>query len=220
MNFPKPSCYLISPGELTCENYQLKVEKLLDLFNNAIDSGISMIQIREKKLSIRLLFDLVSRTVSLRKESGTAILVNDRVDVAIAANADGVHLTSSSIPAKIIKNSFPAEMLVGVSTHSLDEVDQVRSNGADFAVFGPIYSTPSKTAFGLPQGIEELKRVVQAVSGFPVFALGGINETNMFESLDAGAAGIAAIRLFSESNDLSQVVRKIQERCETKRGLK
>lgn len=206
MKNAKPLIYLITDGTLTNENYLVKSKKLLDLIEVAINCGVSMIQLREKKISAGLLFKLVSKTIELRKNSDTKILVNDRADIALTAKADGVHLTANSISAKIIRQNFPKDFLIGVSTHKKEEVIAAKNDGANFCVFSPIFDTPNK---GEPKGLSELSKVVEAVSEFPVLALGGINEKNFINTLKAGASGIAAIRFLNDTEKLPQIVKKI-----------
>lgn len=207
MNIEKPLIYLISDGTINPKNYSSKSEKLLELIENAVVAGISMIQIREKKLETKLLFQLTSKAVKLKQNSNTKILVNDRADVALAAEADGVHLASNSIPINVIKQNLPSDFLIGVSTHSIKEVFQARDGGADFAVFGPVFSTPNK---GEPKGLEGLSEVVNMVNEFPVLALGGIDERNIHAVLQTGCGGLAAIRLLNDVEKLPKIVKIIR----------
>lgn len=171
-----------------------------------------MIQIREKNLSARNVFEITKRVAEIAKTSNdksTKILVNDRADIALAANADGVHLTSESLSAKIIRQNFPQNFIIGTSCHSLEDVEKSKTEGADFATFSPIFETPSKTKYGKPQGLEKLREVCETVKTFPVIALGGINITNFAECLNVGANGIAAIKLFDDAEKLQEIVKKI-----------
>lgn len=210
MKSDKPLIYLITSGELTSQNYSANSQKLLQIIETAIFAGVSMVQIREKQLPARLLFKLTQAVIKIRHKSQTKVLVNERVDVAFAAQADGVHLPSNSISTKIIRSISPPGFIVGVSTHNLDEVLDAKTNGANFAVFSPIFFTQSKAKYGQPQGVEKLIEVVNAVNNFPVIALGGINEENFEEVLNAGANGIAAIKLLNEIDKISDIIKKIQ----------
>jgi thiamine-phosphate pyrophosphorylase len=149
------------------------------------------------------------------ERSATRILVNDRVDVALAENADGVHLGESSMPvaevARFVKRTAsPAEFLLGVSCHSIEGARSAAADGAVYIFFGPIFATPSKAQFGRPQGLERLAEVCRAVS-IPVVAIGGITLDNVDACLTAGAAGIAAIRLFQNSRDPAALVHSLHE---------
>ena len=124
--------------------------------------------------------------------------MNDRFDIARAAGADGVHLTTRSLPTNVVRSICGDDFLIGVSTHSLETALNARAEGADFIVFGPVFDTESKRAFGEPQGLDKLREVTKALEGFPVIAIGGINRENADECFRAGASGIAAIRLFNE----------------------
>jgi thiamine-phosphate pyrophosphorylase len=157
-------------------------------------------------MNARTLCELTSRASALTRGTNTKLLVNDRADIARVAGADGVQLTSQSVTADVIRRSFGSDFLIGVSTHSLDEAQRAREQGADFVVFGPVFETESKKAFGQPQGIEKLSELAAKVDPLPVIAIGGISLKNAAECLRAGASGIAAIRLYQDANDLSEIV--------------
>ena len=143
-----------------------------------------------------MLYELATRTAAILNGSITRLLVNDRFDIARAAGAHGVHLTSRSLPASVVRQSCGEDFLIGVSTHSLETALDARAAGADFIVFGPVFETESKRAYGAPQGLDKLREVANALQGFPVLAIGGINLQNSAECLHTGASGIAAISLF------------------------
>jgi thiamine-phosphate pyrophosphorylase len=186
---------------------------LLEKIDCAACAGVDWIQIREKDLSGRELMSLICEAVK-RVPSHCRILVNDRLDVAIAADAAGVHLGEQSIPAAQAKRlanerKGAREFLVGVSAHSLQSVREAEQNGADYVIFGPVFATPSKIGFGEPQGLKKLEYACRSVS-VPVMAIGGITLENARECAAAGAAGIAAIRLFREAGDLRTVVQALR----------
>jgi len=156
-----------------------------------------LFQIREKSLPARVLYDLVSRAAEITRGSKTRLLVNDRSDIARAAGADGVHLTTRSLPADVVRQVYGPEFLIGVSTHSLEEARAARDAGADFVVFGPVFETGSKRSFGEPQGLDKLRQVTGELREFPVLAIGGITFENVGACFQAGASGIAAIRLLN-----------------------
>ena len=203
----QPLIYLITDGEITENNFLIKSKITLQLIQTAVDVGVQLIQMREKSLPARLVFQLTVKAARITKHSNTKLLVNDRADIARAANADGVHLTSSSIPTEIIRQNFPDEFIIGVSAHSIEKAQLAQFGGADFVTYSPIFYSPNK---GEPQGVETLRQVCETLDTFPVIVLGGINETNFAETLDAKAKGVAAIRLFTDNNKLPDIVKRIQ----------
>lgn len=180
----------------------------LELLRLAAQSGIQLIQIREKDLSARALAEFTRQAIDLARPLGAKVLVNDRLDVALAAGADGVHLRVNSLPVLEVRTLTTGlgrkDFLIGVSTHSLTEARMAEAGGADFIVCGPVYDTPSKREYGAPMGLEKLAEICQMVE-LPVLALGGISLSNLREPLQQGAAGIAAIRLFTEAGNLQQL---------------
>jgi thiamine-phosphate pyrophosphorylase len=181
---------------------------LIERIGQAMRAGVDWIQLREKDLEGRTLFTLASQAMALSAETAraagqkTRILINDRLDVAWASHAGGVHLGEDSLPAGEVthwrKQAGGSDFLVGVSCHSLEAAMQAAAAGADYIVFGPVFATPSKQAFGAPQGLHELERICRAVS-VPVLAIGGITIENARDCFETGAAGIAAIRLFQRA---------------------
>jgi len=209
----KPILYLITRGASTATTTPDSPEfrHILEQVSAAVASGIELIQLREKRLTARVLFELVEQSAVLTRASATRLLVNDRADVAAAAGADGVHLTTQSIDAASIRRTFGDNFLIGVSTHSPVEAEVAKEGGADFVVFGPVFATPSKEKFGPPTGLGKLERVAKDLAPFPLVALGGIDVTNARDCLRAGASGIAGISLFEEPDRISEVVRNLRQ---------
>lgn len=200
----KPLIYLITEGKATAENFKRQKASILEIVKIAVESSVSLIQIREKNLSAKLVFQLASEAAKITHKSETKLLVNDRADIALAAKADGVHLTENSLSARIIRRAFPKDFLIGVSTHSLANAELAKQQKADFITFSPIFATPNK---GNPKGLDELREVCEKLKNFPVIALGGIGEDNCKSVLEAGASGFAAIRFLNSAENL----RKIKE---------
>jgi len=183
----------------------------MDLIEAAAQAGVDMIQIREKDLSARAVCQWVERAVEVVKPYGTRILVNDRFDIALAGGAQGVHLTTQSLPPEVVRAQVGHQLIIGVSTHSLEEARRAEEGAADFIVCGPVFDTPSKRAYGPPLGLEALADMVKEVQ-IPVLGIGGIDLTNFPQVLACGASGIAAIRLFIESPSLQDVVQQMKEK--------
>jgi thiamine-phosphate pyrophosphorylase len=187
---------------------------LLERIRGASTAGVDWIELREKDLPARRLLELAASAVSATRAAGSArILVNDRLDVAWAAGAGGVHLGEASLPAGEVVESKrrrgPADFLVGVSCHSLEAARAAQDAAADYIFFGPVFTTPSKLAFGPPQGLVALGAVCSALR-IPVLAIGGITAENAASCLEAGAAGIAGIRLFQQHRDLAALLETIR----------
>jgi thiamine-phosphate pyrophosphorylase len=163
---------------------------LLASAKRAVDDRVDFIQIREKDLSARELFDLVCQVRDLASGSQTRVLVNDRMDIALAAGIDGVHLPSNGLPPGRVR---PLVSVLGISTHSLEEAVRAEKAMPDFMIFGPIFETPGKK----PVGLESLRLVTSTVR-IPILAIGGITPKNVTLVLNAGASGFAAIRHFQD----------------------
>src|SRR6185369_124285 len=153
-NLSPPILYLITRGATTeaTSSQSPEFQDILNQIRAAAAAQIDLVQIREKRLNARVLFELAEQAVDLTRVSSTRILVNDRADIAAGAGAHGVHLTTQSLDTAVIRNSFARNFLIGASTHSREEAQLAYEQGADFIVFGPIFSTKSKEQFGPPLG--------------------------------------------------------------------
>ncbi|RMG60780.1 MAG: thiamine phosphate synthase [Deltaproteobacteria bacterium] len=177
--------YLVTDRTLVAEG------EFLNVLRKALEGGVKAVQLREKDLPGREILFLAREVRKLTSSFGAKLFINDRVDVALAVGAEGVHLREDSMPVSAVRRSFP-ELLVGRSTHSLEGALEAEREGADFITFGPVFETPSKRKFGPPQGVEKLAAVAESVS-IPVFAIGGVKPERVVEVRKAGAKGIALI---------------------------
>ncbi len=187
----------------------LEPHPLSERIAEAIAAGVDAIQIREKDLPARALAEITGRAVEDAHGKETRILINDRLDVAQALGAHGVHLGRQSLPARVVRAAVPADFLVGVSCHSLEEALEAEQAGANYVLLGPIFETPSKKAFGPPLGITKLAEATRRVK-IPILALGGITLNDVRSCLDAGAAGIAGIRIFQDCDSLEARVKQLR----------
>lgn len=187
-------------------------EGLFPAVEQALQAGVRAVQLREKDLGVRALLSMAYRMRELTHRFQAAFFINDRVDVALAAGADGVHLGGTSMPVRAAKKASADSLLIGVSTHSRAEAENAQREGADFITFGPVYETPSKLRYGSPVGIGSLHEVTRAVS-LPVLAIGGIKKENVTEVMKAGAGGIAVISAVFASRtihlDIGEFMRKM-----------
>lgn len=174
----------------------------------ALEGGVRAVQLREKDLLVRELLALSQEMRNLTKEFGARLFINDRVDVAIAINADGVHLGHQSMPVEAVRRVVGNNMLIGVSTHNLAEAKAAEAGGADFITFGPIFHTPSKAKLGSPVGLEMLKSLENELK-VPYFALGGIKSGNIKQVLGARASGVAMISAIMAAEDIKKASSKL-----------
>jgi len=188
------------------------VRLLRESICRALAAGVDWIHIREKDLDSHSLVELARFAVSEARSTPTKILINDRLDIALAAGAAGVHLGEQSLPAEQVNEwrriAGRLDFQIGVSCHSLEYARAAESGAADYLFFGPVFATPSKAAFGAPQGIERLREVCDAIQ-IPVLAVGGVTAENARACLEAGAAGIAAIRFFQDAADPEEIASSI-----------
>jgi thiamine-phosphate pyrophosphorylase len=221
-------CYVTDRRSLSEAKPLGSVTMLAKKIEQIIAAGVDWVQVREKDLPAAELASLtrqslrIAANLSARSSSPTRIfvriLVNDRLDVAIAERAGGVHLGEKGLPvaeAKRLVNSaqrrqaLDDSFLIGASCHSLEAAQAAQRDGADYIFFGPIFATPSKASFGAPQGTERLEQVCRALS-IPVLAIGGITLDNANSCIHAGAAGVAAIRLLQDALDPAGAIQRLR----------
>jgi thiamine-phosphate pyrophosphorylase len=176
----------------------------------ALEGGVRAVQLREKDLPMRELLALSQELRAMTKEFGAKLFINDRVDVAISVNADGVHLGHQSMPVQAVRKVVGNDMLIGVSTHSIMEAKYAEAGGADFITIGPIFDTPSKTKLGSPVGINILKEL-KCELNIPFYALGGVKSGNIAQIISAGASGVAMISAIMAAEDIKKASSKVIE---------
>ncbi len=175
---------------------------LLKSIEAALQGGVRDLQLREKDLPLKDLHSLAVVLRQMTERYGARLYINDRVDIALMVEADGVHLPEKGMPANEVKACYP-HLLVGVSTHTLEGARQAQKDGADFITFSPIFATPSKKEYGPPQGLDLLRTVCQEVK-LPVLGLGGISKNRVSTVLEQGAHGIALISGIWNGPDIKQ----------------
>jgi thiamine-phosphate pyrophosphorylase len=174
----------------------------------ALQGGVRAIQLRERDLPTRELLALARELRAATAEFRAKLFINDRVDVAVSVDADGVHLGHQSMPPQAVRKIVGSRMQIGVSTHDPEEAKSAQDGGADFITYGPIYATPSKAGLGDPVGPESINGVVKTV-GIPVFGLGGIKNGNIDKVLRNGAFGVSMISEIFASDDIEGKSREI-----------
>lgn len=218
-------CYVTDRHALPIANPADSLAALTQKIEKIVAAGVDWVQIREKDLPAKEVASLtrqaldIAAKLSPRRAGALRVLVNDRLDVAIAERASGVHLGEQSLPVaeakRLIESAVRKQVvdrtfLIGASCHSLEAAQAAERDGADYAFFGPIFATPSKEVFGSPQGTQRLQEVCASVS-IPVLAIGGVTLENASACRDAGAAGIAAIRLFQDAVDAFATARRLHQ---------
>jgi thiamine-phosphate pyrophosphorylase len=176
----------------------------------ALEGGVRAVQLREKDLPVRELLLLAQELRAVTKEFGAKLFINDRIDVAIAVNADGVHLGHQSMPVGAVRKVIGKDMLIGVSTHGVEEAKDAEAGGADFITIGPIFETPSKAKLGVPVGLNVIKELKNELN-IPFYALGGVKSGNIAHIIGAGATGVALISAIMAAEDIKKASIKIVE---------
>lgn len=207
---------MITSGQTTPQTTSAtkSFSELLRLIEAAVATGIDLVQIREKQLTAKALYELTEAAARIARGSVTRLLVNDRADIAVGGGAHGVHLATDSLAPDVIRSTFGDDFLIGASTHSLQQASTAQSLGADFVVLGPVFETSSKREYGAPLGVETLDQVSTQLWPFPVLALGGIKRGNVAKVARTKASGIAAISMLSNANQLDRIVAEIRHNLE------
>lgn len=177
---------------LVTGRHQTVGRPLVPLLRQALRAGVRAVQLRERDLETRPLLALAEDILRLTREHGALLFINDRVDLVMALEADGVHLRANSLPVAVTRRLLGPGRMIGVSAHSTEEVVRAESEGADFAVLGPVYETTSKLVYGPPIGLHPIEEASRRCR-IPVFAIGGITASRVGEVRRAGACGVAVI---------------------------
>lgn len=202
MGFEPRLCYIT-------DRKSLAPQSLLPHLEAVVKAGVDLIQLREKDLATPGLVELANAAVAAASKSETRIVINDRLDIAMAVGAHGVHLGGQSMPPEVIRRNAGNDFLIGASCHSLGEALKAENGGADYILFGPIFDTPSKRQYGPPLGLKKLSEVAGRVQ-IPILALGGIAVERVRACLDAGAQGVAGVRLFQECLSVEDRVNELR----------
>ncbi|MGH7927010.1 MAG: thiamine phosphate synthase [Candidatus Binatia bacterium] len=208
MPVPEFDLYLVT------DRGQTQRRDLLWVLQRALDGGVRAVQLREKDLQGKTLFTLAEKTRDLCRQYRAVLFINDRIDVAHAVEADGVQLGKTSLPIETARELLGPNRIIGVSTHSLEEARAAEREGADFILFGPVYYTASKVAYGAPRGLAALKKIVENIA-LPVYAIGGIKAENVAEVMGIGIRGISLISAVMAAVDpktASQAIQNLLQR--------
>lgn len=189
---------------------------IIGAVRDALAAGVAAVQLREKDLDSRSLFAFALQMRVLTRGYGARLFINDRVDVAMAVGADGVHLGQKSMSARSARSVAGTGFLIGVSTHGLKEALVAEAAGADFITLGPVFPTLSKLGYGEPIGLEKLKTVCASVD-VPVYAIGGIKKEQIQDVMLAGAEGAAVISAIIGQPDVAASAREIVEELNSRR---
>ena len=195
---------------LVTDRTQTRGRDLVTVVTDCLTAGLPAVQVREKDLSAAELAVLCRQLRAPTRERGALLIVNDRVDVALAMGADGVQRTGGSLPVGDIRAIAGGRLRVGASVHSVDDATDAEAKGVDWVVFGPVYDTPSKRPYGAPQGLDALAKVAGRVR-VPVVAIGGITPARVAEVRAAGATGVAAISAILDTSSPADAVRRFLE---------
>lgn len=183
------------------DRHQTKGRPLVPLLQRVLSVSASVIQLRERDLSAKELVMLAREVQTVMAPRRSQLLINDRIDVALALEGAGVHLRSNSLPVPAARQLLGRQRLLGISVHAVEEAVAAESQGADYIILGPIYETPSKQAFGPPLGIQTLEKACQLVR-IPVIGIGGVTPARAREMRQAGAFGVAVITAILSAEDV------------------
>ncbi len=192
---------------LVTDRHLVRGRSLSTVLSQAIMAGVPALQLRERDLPTGELLSLAQEIHLLTAPRAVPLILNDRVDLVLALNLDGVHLRANSLPVSVVRRLIGPNRLIGISTHSVEDVQRANHDGADYIIFGPIFDTPSKRSFGAPLGLDVLADVCRN-SMVPIFTIGGITRERVRDVRRAGAHGVAVIGALLTRADISGAVRE------------
>lgn len=199
---------------LVTDRHQTGDRSLTEAVRRSLEGGVRAVQLREKDLSGAALYRLAAELRRLTSDFDARLIINERLDIALAIEADGVHIGVNSLPVAAVRRLLGPDKIIGYSAHVIDEALCAQADGADFVTFGPLYHTPSKAAYGEPCGVKKLADAASALD-IPVIALGGISQANINEALSANIQGIAVISAILAAGDprvsAASLLKKIEE---------
>ena len=193
---------------LVTDRHQTKGRALVPLLERVRTTGLLTVQLRERDLSVRELVALARQVQAVMASSKSQLLINDRIDIALALEGVGVHLRSNSLPLPVARKMLGPQRLLGMSVHAVEEAIQAEAQGADYIVLGPIYETPSKQMFGPPLGIHTLEKACTLVR-IPIIGIGGVTAARAREMRHAGAFGAAVITAILGADDVESATREL-----------
>jgi len=199
--------YVITDAKLSRGRSHLEVAQA------AIKGGASLIQFRDKEMTTRQLVETAGKIKELTDEADIPLIINDRLDVALAVDADGVHVGQDDMPAALARQLIGPHKILGVSASTVEEALQAEREGADYVSASPVFTTPTKPDAPPPTGLEGLRAIGEAVN-LPVIAIGGINEENVAEVMEAGAQGVAVISAVVSAPGIATAARRLRETVE------
>jgi thiamine-phosphate pyrophosphorylase len=199
---------------LVTDRQQTRGRPLLDVLRNALAAGVRSVQLRERDLSARDLLRLAQEVHRLTTVHQAQLLINDRVDMAMVLDGVGVHLRANSLPVAVARKLLGGQRVIGISTHSVEEVVRAEAEGADYVVLGPIYETPSKTVYGAPLGVRALEDACRRVR-VPVVGIGGVTAARVEEIRRTGAFGVAVVMAVLGAVDVERATHELLDAVST-----
>lgn len=205
MKLTLPKIYPITDTRISKVSHAEQVEKL-------VEGGADFIQLREKYAAPNHFFDAAQTALEIARKHGVKIIINDRVDIALALKADGVHLGQDDLPPEAARKILGERAIIGFSTHNLEQASEACQMPIDYLAIGPVYATNTKENPDAVVGIEGVKKVRRSVGDFPLVAIGGITLENFGEVLEAGADSVAVISgLISDANKIAEKMREFSK---------